>query len=748
MTKAISLLLAVALTLGAPECISAEAADRDPVSLVNPFVGTANDGNTYPGPQAPFGMVQLSPNFGEKGYNYDRLTMRGFTLSLMSGVGCDAGGAPLFTATAGEVKVGEEDYSYHYDHKEESASPGYYEVLMQPFGIKAELTASTRCGMARFTFPAGKQANILVPISFANVPTFNSEVERVNGQMLTGHVSTKPFVGAGPKPIILYFAMEFSKPFPAQGSWLQGKLSANSNRAEQEGRNVKAGYYVSYPASEAPQTVTVRVGISYVSVDGAIGNLKAEMPDDKFDDYHAKAVSDWNKELRRIEVKGATVARRRLFYTALYHSLLFPSIFDDADGKYIGFDDAIRSVPDGHKHIYANFSGWDIYRSEWPLLALIEPERAQDMAQSIVEMYKQLGYIDRWPQANRATGCMNGNPLSICLVNLWNANLRNFDIETAYEGMMKASLPTSAHSHVGPYEHETTDHTGVWLNAESNVSSSLEYCVSFAALGRMARALNKPDDANFLIGRALEYRAFYNPETRFLQARKTTGEWANPDDSSAYCEGNKWIYLWFVPQDVSGLVDLMGGASVFEERLDSFLSGVSVFSWKKSQGIHYDPTNEPDIHVPFLYNYIKRPWKTQRAVAHIADDHYAETPGGLSGGNDDLGTMSAWYVLSQLGIYQVDPGVPLFTLFTPRFQEAVLHLGDAGKTFTIKAPQASDPNIYIQSATLNGQAFERAWIEQERVTSGGVLEVKVGAEPNTKWGSGLPGAPSLSTGQN
>jgi predicted alpha-1,2-mannosidase len=734
------ILFGVALTFGISSGLDTNPPPLNATGLaayVNPFVGTDKDGDTYPGAQAPFGMVQFSPDLKQNGYYYPEHMMHGFTLNLMSGPGGSECGAPFFTVTTGDVQIDQAKYSYTYDHASESASAGYYQVLMQPFGINAELTATTRCGLARFTFPAGKQANVLLPISFANVTTFASKVDLVDNQTLTGQVSTKVFYGTE-KPIVTYFAMQFGKPFSQHGSWSQGQISTNSAHVEQKDKDTTVGFYVSYPASSQIMTLTVRVGLSYVSAQNALDNLKAEMPSDDFEHYHNETVAAWNKELSLIEVQGGSKLHNRIFYTALYHALLFPSIFEDVDGKYRGYDDVVYQVPTGHKHIYANFSGWDIYRSEWPLLTLIEPERAQDMAQSIVEMYKQEGYIDRWPQANRASAIMNGNPLTICLVHIWNAGLLNFDVEKAYEGMMKSSVPTTTNAHLGAYE-PTEEHGGSWLNADSNTSTALEYDLSFAALGHMAVGLKKTDDANFLFGRALEYRTLFNPSTGFLQSRNSMGEWADPDDEDTYCEGNKWIYLWFVPHDVQGLVDLLGGAKAFDKKLDEFFTDN-----------HYDPTNEPDLQAPFLYNYINRPWKTQKLVAETADRVFSDAPDGLAGGgNDDLGTMSAWYIFSQLGFYPVDPGVPYFEVCTPRFTKATLHLGSAegAKTFMIEAPEASPKNIYIQSATLNGKPLTKPWFEEAQILSGGNMTFSVRPQPNTKWGASPLDQPySLSVG--
>jgi predicted alpha-1,2-mannosidase len=719
-----SAILSVALFCGATNLLRAGTPELS--SYVNTFVGTDRNGDTYPGAQAPFGMVQLNPDVEGQGYYYPRLTMHGFALTLMSGPGGSNNGTPFFTATTGKVEVDQDHYSYNYGHREESAAPGYYRVLMQPFGINAELTATIRCGLARFTFPAGQQANILLPVSYANVTTSASKVDLIDDHTLTGMTSTHPFYGPAKPPITLYFAMQFDQPFAQHGTWIQDQISAGNDHVEQTDEHTKIGFYVSYPAPSAPLTVNVRIGISYVSVAGALNNLKTEMADATFDAIRAQTNAAWDKELGLIEVQGSSELHKRIFYTALYHALLFPSIFDDADGNYMGFDDVVRHVPEGHHHIYENYSGWDIYRSEWPLLTLIEPERAQDMAQSIVEMYQQRGYIDRWPEANRATSIMNGNPLTICLANIWNAGLRNFDIDSAYEGMLKAAVPTSTNWHLGAYE-PLEDHGSPWINADSNVSTAQEYALSFAALGHVAHELKKNDDANFLFGRALDYRTFFNPVTGFFQGRNGRGEWQNTDDDHFYCEGNKWIYLWFVPHDVQGLVDLLGGSAPFEKKLDQFFAEN-----------HYDPTNEPDLQAPFLYDYINHPWKTQKIVAETADKVFTDSPGGLAGGgNDDLGTMSAWYILSQLGFYPADPSVPYFEVCTPRFPKAILHLGSQpdAKTFTIDAPAASPENVYIQSAMLNGEALGKPWFAEKEILSGGNLTVALGAQPNLNWGA-------------
>ncbi len=733
------LLLALPLGMLLAGTALAQAAPAPPAplaSLVNPLVGTDRNGNTFPHAVAPFGMMQLGPNWGSLGYFYTDTHMHGFVVNMMSGAGIGGEGQVLMTATTGPVKVERADTDFALDHGQESASAGYYQVKMQPWGINAEMTTTTRCGMLRYTFPAGKQANLLLPISYANNKTFSSHVRYVDSQTVTGDVSSQAFSGST-NGIPVYFVMKFSTPLASHGTWTNGQITEGSSEAAQTDEKTVIGFYGSYPAAASPRTVEVRIGMSYVDLKGAMANLNAEMPTGGFARYRTAAASAWNKELGLIDVQGGTTNHRRIFYTALYHALIAPTIFDDVDRRYTGFDGKIHTVAAGHKHYYATYSGWDIYRSQIPLLGMIEPERCGDMGQSLSEMAAQLGYIDRWPQLNQPGVVMNGNPLTICLANLWNAGIRNFDMDTAYKYMWQQSQTGDPHSHIGVYQGFEEEKGGVTLNTDVAPSSALEYDLSFAALGHLAETLGKPEDANYLFGRSYQYREMYNPATGYLQAKDMKGQW--DPKFNTYTEGTKDIYLWFVPHDIEGLVDLMGGAPTFDRRLDNFFD-------KKLN----DPTNEPSLQTPFLYDYINRPWKTQHRVAQTADQVFTDTPGGLAaGGNDDLGTMSAWYVLTQLGFYPVDAGIPYFEVCTPRFVRATLHLGPPhkGTQFVINAPAATPANEYIQSATLNGKSLDQPWFAESEILSGGTWNVKLGAQPNKSWAASPYDRPySLSTG--
>lgn len=749
------------------------ARGADLAALVNPFVGTAQGGDIVPGAIVPFGMVELSPDMHVQSYYiYQQHHISGFSMTHLSGVGCPSYGDVFFTATTGPLQVQPKQYGFNFSHKREAASPGYYRVFMKTWGINAQLTASTHCGMAKFTFPAGKQANILVPISHTLTTTVGSSIHVVNDHTINGSVTSLTFCQTN-EPFTVYFVMKFSQPFKTSGVW-QGSTITPGGQEQVQARNVGAaitskgtgpklrlpgppiGAFVSYPASSHARVVKVRIGISFVSLAGAAKNLAAEMPHFNFSALRAQAHARWNKALAVITVHGGSLNRRKIFYTALYHALLLPNVFDDVDGRYIGYDDKIHQVPAGHRHIYANWSGWDIYRSEMPLLTIIEPQRAQDMAQSVVEMAKQLGFIDRWPFANRPTGVMNGFPLTNCLTEIWQAGLHHFNIHAAYRAMTKQCFPDYLKGHadlssVHPYESLAGQRYGSILPVNTNVASAEETDIAYASLGHLALDLHKPQTAGILFGDALQYTSMYNPATMFMQGRNAQGAWMPLNKQARdewnwqfYCEGSAWEYNWLVPEDVHGLIALMGGDKPFAARLQHFfVTG------------QYDPTNEPDLEAPYLFDYCRLPWRSQYWVAQNAETSFTDSPFGLawskvrSAGNDDCGEMSAWYVLTQIGLYQVDPGVPDFEITTPRFAKITIHLQSpyTGKAFIITTPNGGGKNMYIQSATLDGKPLNKPWLPERMVFQGGTWNVAAGTTPNKHWAAARGAEPpSLSTG--
>ena len=745
--------IAVAAWIG---LASSGAIAQVPAASVNPMIGTGGDPddgiNLFPGATMPFGMVQLSPDTEDHGLGYHHIQSRikGFSMTHMSGPGCANEGDVFFTATTGPIVTQTADFQSPYSHTQETASPGYYQVQLLQWDVNAELTATQHTGLARFTYPAGTTANILVPISRTLNNTAGAAVRIVGDRRIEGYVENHAFC-TNKQTYKVYFVMSFDQPFSAYGTWTgdhydsQGKIVEGSRTAEQTGHEEWTGAYASWAAKAQAQTITAKEGISYVDIAGAENNLRAESESEDFSAVRRQAEAAWNRELSVVEIEGGTAIRRRVFYTALYHSLLMPTTFDDADGRYLGFDGHIHTVEAGH-HIYADFSGWDVYRGQMPLLALIEPGRMEDMAQSIVLMYRQGGWIDRWPQINLYTNDMIGSPLSIVLSSTWLDGLHGFDIDAAWEGMLKDA--TEAPPPDKPYLGED----GVeWINKlhyvpadkveYGSVAKTLEYSVAYGSLYRLAKALGKTDEAKTLFDRALDYRNLFDPETRFFRPRNADGTWVsnfNPaQDGHGFVEGTGWHYQTFAPADMAWLVKAVG-SSRFNQQLDVFFNYPAP-GWYAQ---YYNPFNETDLQAPFAYHFSGEPWKTQRAVRRILNENYLDSPDGIPG-NDDLGAMSSWAVLGMMGIYSVDPASLAWELVGPSFPRVVVHLQApyTGKAFTILRQAGGAPGPYIQSVRWNGKPHLRNWISFREITAGGNLQFVLGPNPNLLWGAKEKDAP-------
>ena len=522
---------------------------------------------------------------------------------------------------------------------------------------------------------------------------------------------------------------------------------ANGGLVTQTRHRQWVGAYASWPATDQPQTITVRIGISYGDIAGAKNNLKVEAAAKSFAQIRRDARAAWNKALSVIQVKGGTAEAQRVFYTALYHSLLMPSIFSDADGRYLGFDGKIHHVAPGHR-VYCNYSGWDIYRSEMPLLALIEPQRMEDMAQSVVLMYQQGGWIGRWPQINLYTNVMAGSPLTTVLCMAWLDGLHNFNIKAAWTGMVKDATEAPPPGH--PYRGEA----GIkWINQlhyvpndkvrYGSVSQIQEDCIAYASLYRLAVKLGKTHEANVLYQRALYYRNVFDPQDRFFRPRNSDGKWtpefnpARQGPDSGFIEGSGWHYQWLAPSDLAWLIHAVGEKR-FNRRLRAF------FSYAKPgwQGQYYNPYNEPDLEAPFEFNFSQQPWETERVVRRILRQNYTTSPNGIPG-NDDCGEMSSWAVLSMMGIYTVDPASLAYELVSPVFSKIIIHLHPpyTGKTFTIRTPSHPQAKRFIHEVKLNGHKRRQDWIPFADVRAGGTLEFVLGSKPDKSWGSAPEDAP-------
>ncbi len=754
-------------------CISAQKPANEPTvadnaASVDPIIGTGTgpggSENLFPGASMPFGMVQLSPDTESHGYGYHyyQPDIQGFSMTHMSGPGCANEGDVFFTATTGPVETATTDFESPYSHSQESASPGYYEVDLSRWGIKAQLTATDRTGLAQFTFPPGKPANILVPISHTLNYTAAAAVRVTGNNEITGYVEDHAFCG-NKQTYKVYFDIVFSRPFSKFGTWRgnkdggPGKLSSGSRRATQTRHREWIGAYASWPASSDSRSITAKVGISYVDLKGAKNNLKTEAAGKDFEEVRKDAWAAWNKALSVINVSGGTPRDREVFYTALYHSLLMPSIFSDADGRYRGFDQKIHRVAAGHL-VYCNYSGWDIYRSEMPLLALIEPQRMEDMAQSVVLMYQQGGWIDRWPQINLYTNVMAGSPLTTVLCMDWLDGLHGFDIKAAWQGMYKDA--TQAPPRGKPYVGEE----GIkWINklhyvpndkvSYGSVSQIQEDCIAYASLYYLAKELGKTQAAQKFYQRALYYRNVFDHEDGFFRPRNADGKWVPHFDPSrerrkkgapptGFIEGSGWHYQWLAPADLAWLVHAVG-EKLFNQRLEQF------FSYPKPgwYGQYYNPYNETDLEAPFEFNFSGMTWETQRVVRRILRENYTTNDDGIPG-NDDCGEMSSWAVMSMMGIYTVDPASLAYELVSPVFSRIVinLHAPYTGKTFTITTSQNPESTPYIQSVKLNGNSRSQNWIPFGDISRGGTLDFTLGTAPNKSWGAAASDAPpSLST---
>ena len=697
-------------------------------------------------------MVQLSPDTEDRGfgYHYTNTTVKGFSMNHMSGPGCSNEGDVFFTATTGPIMTQMQDFQSPYSHKQESASPGYYQVRLLQWDINAELSATDRTGIARFTFPAGKAANILLPLSHTLNDVNAASVHVVGDRSVEGYVENHAFCGSK-ETYKIYFVMTFSQPFANFGTWTgnhyggPGKIAESSREAEQTGHEEWVGAYASWPAEAQARSITAKIGISYVDQVGAEKNLKMEAESKDFSTIRRDAEKAWNKDLGVIDVTGGTPTERRIFYTALYHSLLMPTIFEDFDGRYLGFDGKVHNIESGH-HIYASYSGWDIYRSEMPLLAMIQPKRMEDMAQSIVLMYKQGGWIGRWPQFNIYTNVMAGSPLTVGLATAWLDGLHGFDMDAAWEGMLKdaTQAPPKGKPYIGQ---EGID----WINkvhyvpddkvGYGSVSQMQEDAIAYVSLYRVAKALGKTSDAKMLYERATYYRNLFDPADKYFRPRNADGSWVpdfNPSqDGHGFIEGTGWHYQSFAPGDLGWVVKAMG-RDLFNKRMTEFFNYPEP-GWYAQD---YNPYNETDLQAPFIFNFSGEPWETQKVVRRVLTENYTDAPDGIPG-NDDCGEMSSWAVLSMMGIYSVDPASLAYELVAPSFPKVTVHLAApyTGKSFTIEAPGATANMPYVQSVELNGKAHTKNWISFRSIADGGTLKVAVGPKPNEKWGAAPDDAP-------
>ncbi|MET8452642.1 GH92 family glycosyl hydrolase [Streptomyces sp. NPDC005209] len=741
---------------------AAAAEDSELTDLVNPFIGTENEGNTYPGAAVPFGMVQFSPDTGHNtGYDYSQNHIRGFSLVHLSGVGCGLGGDLPVLPTTGEVtQTDDAKYQAEFSHDTEKASPGYYKVGLKT-GIDAELTATARTGVQRYTFPATDKANVLLNAGQSLHRNVSTKVEVLDNRTVRTTITGSGFC-QDTKPYTVYTITRFDRPFTAHGTWNGSTVTDGSDT----GRD---GAYVRFDTTK-DRTVEATTALSYVDAHGATVNLRAE-GGRSFDQVRDATRLAWEDRLETARAKGGSDTLRRTFYSSLYRSFLAPNIGSDADGRYTGWDQRIHRAR-GFTY-YQNWSLWDTYRTQSQLLSLLAPREARDMAISVIKIDEESGWLPKWGYGTVETNIMTGDPVTPFLTNAYQQGLLKGYEERAYRALKKNAdgVPPADSPAVGreandeyiaggfaPYVKGRPHVKPGDSDYDHGASATLEYALSDAMLAQMARNLGHDADAARYAARAQNYRKIFDTSTGFFRARDASGAFTGPADparSEGFHEGTAWQYQWLVPQDLPGMVGLIGGKQAANDRLDSFFAYDQLVRdpaktarevWVNGpydyyNADKYNPQNEPDLIAPYTYLSTGQPWKTTDVV-HAALTLFTDAPTGMTG-NDDLGTMSAWNVLSSIGIFPVQPGYDTWGLSTPVFERVDLRLDRRyypRGALTVTAPGTSDARRYIQSTRVDNAPTGRTYLTTDALRRMRSLAFTVGTDPSG-WGTGAEDGP-------
>lgn len=723
---------------------------------IRPFVGTQGEGNTFPGPTAPFGMVQLSPDTDKElwdtasGYEYSDPSIIGFSLTHLSGTGIPDLGDFLFMPQIGAPKLvsGTKDdpaagYRSPYSHDDEEASAGYYKVKLQDSGVTVELTAGERAGMLRMTFPEAKDASILTDLNHvltgAKWKVIWSRVRVEDEQTITGY----HLVNGWAKDRPLYFAARYSRPFDwvqifRDGTLMKYDVYRFRSKYEAAGANLQ---FLAYYSTKKDEAITVKVAISPVSAANALENLDKEIPDWDFEKVREATRAKWDKSLAKLQVEGSQ-EQKETFYTALYHTMVAPNLYEDVNGEYLGLDQNVH-VAKGFTN-YTIFSLWDTYRAEHPLLELIEAGRNADMINSMLAHYDQS--VDKllpiWSLQANETWCMIGYHAVPVIADALINGMPGLDAERAYEAVKTTATnrdydSVALYSKLGwvPFDKEN-----------ESVSKTLEYAYDDYCVAQMAKALGKEDDYKEFMRRAASYRNLFDPSIGLMRGKDSNGKWREPFDPHLYeedipkrdfTEGTSWQYSWYVPQDVPGLIGLLGGNKEFIKKLDALFTFQDA---EKNEGVsdiqgrigEYWHGNEPSHHIIYLYTYAGEPWKTAEWLRKVIDTQYGNKPNSLSG-NDDCGQMSAWYLFTCMGFYPVCPASGYYVIGAPQVPKVAMNLSN-GKTFTVTAKDLSAENLYVQSVELNGKPIEQPFLANKDVKNGGSLVFTMGPKPS-KWGT-------------
>ena len=723
--------------------VSAQSGD-DLAARVNPFIGTStswiqDNGNTLPGAVRPFGMLYWSPDRTDGSfYRYEGTATRGFSLTHLSGPGCGVYGDVPILPILGMVRVPPpqrpQPYQGIYKPEDQVAQPGYYAVKLAT-GIEIQLASAVRSGIAEFGFPDSHEARSVIIDLGRNMTRVNQAEVEIRGRTVTGSVESDEFCGFE-NHYRIFFSLEVDQEPESTGTF--DELSVKPGVKTERGP--RAGGYLTFPS--AIRTLHLKVGISYVSAANASLNLQQEIPEWDFPKVRQDARAAWNDVLGRVLAEGGSEAQRRIFYTALYHSFLHPSIFSDVNGDYVGFDNKVHQAKERIQ--YANYSGWDIYRSQVQLITILLPKIASDIAQSLVNDAEQGGGLPLWPVANDESSVMVGDPSDAILASIYAFGGRGFDTRAALAAMLKGADEPKTHVRLYPERPGLEDYLSKGYIAQrpetpsgaGAASVTLEDTSADFAISEFSKAQGETATAQRFLARSAYWRNLFDPQTKYIRARDQQGKFLpdfSPSKTDGFVEGNSAQYTWMVPYDLKGLIEAVGGPEAARSRLDDYFS-----EYGKWTGSGYTPhffiSNEPSFGNPWIYNWTGHPWRTQEVVRKSLQDLFTDAPGGLPG-NDDLGATSSWVVFAFLGIYPEIPGVAGVTLNTPVFPSVILKMD--GHDLHILAADAPAKR-YIQSVKLDHKPVRATWLDWERLKSSSELNFTLSDQPVREAGEQPP----------
>lgn len=751
--KVASVLVALLVAVGlATSSCSRQETCNDYTQYVNVFIGTGGHGHTYPGAVVPHGAIQPSPDtriYGWdacSGYYYNDSTINGFSHTHLSGTGCCDLGDVLIMPTVGEQDITQEEergqtkaYASAFSHEREKAEPGYYSVMLDRYGIQAEITSTTRGAIHRWTFPKTEDAGVIVDLDYSldDQTNIGMQLEVISDTEVVGHKMTKYWAFDQ----YINFYAKFSKPFTY--TIVDDTVTVGDKQKPRRKALLK------FAGTEEGEVIYAKVGISAVDIDGAKNNVLSEIPEWDFDGVKAAAHQRWNEYLAKIDIETGDADHRTIFYSALYHAGLQPYTFTDADGRYYGMDMKVHQG-DAQKPVYTIFSTWDTFRAWHPLQTIIAPEFNGELVKSLLLKAREGGILPMWELCSNYTGCMIGYHSVPIIADAYIKGYRDIDINEAYKAMRRtAEYDTTGIIAPKAVTAILMNQAKYWKNKvgyvpcdkdNEAVAKALEFAYNDWCIAQIAKEVGDTAGVALYENFAKAYKIYYDPEVGYMRGKDSEGKWRTPFDparsthrSDDYCEGNAWQWSWFVPHDPEGLMELVGGKDVFLSKLDALfaasseITGESVSADISGLIGQYAHGNEPSHHIIHFYNYAGQPWKTQELIDQVLYTLYFNNDNGLSG-NEDCGQMSAWYILNAMGFYQVCPGKPVYSIGRPLYDKVTINLTN-GKKFVIEAINNSRENKYIQSMELNGKALTEPFFTHDDIMQGGKLVFTMGNTP-------------------